>query len=437
MECKLLDERVHTDDQASLTAIIFRAAVDLIRDNWPSSFFLPEPRMSKPELAPSEYSWWGVLALALAAFIFNTTEFVPVALLSAIGNSLHMRPTDVGLMLTIYAWTVAVVSLPLTVLTRAVERRKLLTGVLLLFIVSHIVTSVAWNFPLLIIGRSGIACAHAIFWSISVSLVVRLAPPPKKSQALGLLAMGTSIAMVAGIPLGRVIGETMGWRVTFLVIACAAAIVLLMLRATLPELASQQSGSLRSLPTLFRKPTLVLLYLVTILVVSAHFTSYTYIEPFIQGVNHASASRITYILILFGSAGIPAAICFNRIFPHQPEHFLLASVITLSSCLLVLFPCALGIVTLSVHVVVWGGAIVCFGLAMQAWVLKLAPDATDLAVSIYSGLYNVGIGGGALLGNHIAGDFGLPWIGTFGGLVGGFGVGIGWLAMKKHPTRAG
>lgn len=386
--------------------------------------------MSKPEQAPSEHAWWGVLALALSAFIFNTTEFVPVALLSAIGDSLHMQATSVGLMLTIYAWTVAVVSLPLTVLTRAVERRKLLVWVLVLFIVSHIVTSVAWNFPVLIIGRSGIACAHAIFWSISVSLVVRLAPPPKKSQALGLLAMGTSIAMVAGIPLGRVIGETLGWRVTFLVIAGAAGVVLLMLRVTLPELQSQQSGSLRNLPTLFRRPTLALLYLLTILVVSAHFTSYTYIEPFVQSVNHASQNRITYILILFGSAGIPAAVCFNRIFPERPGRFLLSSVIALASCLLVLFPCALGIVTLSVHTVIWGGAIVCFGLAMQAWVLKLAPDATDLAVSIYSGLYNVGIGAGALLGNHIAGAFGLPWTGTFGGLVGGLGVGICWLALR-------
>lgn len=392
--------------------------------------------MSKSEPTPSEHSWWGVLALALSAFIFNTTEFVPVALLSAIGDSLHMQATNVGLMLTIYAWTVAVVSLPLTVLTRAVERRKLLIGVFVLFIASHFVTAVAWNFPALIAGRLGIACAHAIFWSISVSLVVRIAPPPKKGQALGLLAMGTSIAMVAGIPLGRVIGETLGWRVTFLAIAGAAALVLLMLRATLPEVQSQQSGSLRNLPTLFRKPMLALLYLITILVISAHFTSYTYIEPFIQSVNHASESRITYILVLFGSAGIPAAIFFNRIFPRHPKQFLLASIVTLASCLLVLFPCALGIVTLSVHTVIWGASIVCFGLAMQAWILKLAPDATDLAVSIYSGLYNVGIGAGALLGNHIARDFGLPWTGTFGGLVGGIGVGVCWLAlrMKQKAT---
>lgn len=388
--------------------------------------------MSTPEPDSSRRSWWGVLVLALSAFIFNTTEFVPVALLNAIGASLNMKPTDVGLMLTIYAWTVAVASLPLTLLTRNVERRKLLTGIFVLFIASHLVTGVAWNFTVLMAGRIGIAFAHAIFWSISVSLVVRLAPAQNKSRALGMLGMGTSIAMVAGIPLGRVIGETLGWRQTFLVIAGAATVALLMLRVTLPTLESQHAGSFRSLPVLFRKPMLVSLYLITILVVTAHFTSYTYIEPFIHHVGNQSSERITYILILFGSAGIPAAIGFNRIYPKQPGEFLQASVVAVCACLLVLFPCALSIVTLSVHTVIWGGAIVCFGLAMQAWVLKLAPEAADLAVSIYSGLYNVGIGAGALLGNQIANGFGVAWTGTFGGVVGGLGALLCWLALRMY-----
>ncbi|WP_321782305.1 sugar transporter [Burkholderia pyrrocinia] len=392
--------------------------------------------MATPDAVSSKHAWRGVVALALTAFIFNTTEFVPVALLSAIGDSLHMQPTDVGLMLTIYAWAVAVVSLPLTLVTRHVERRKLLVGALLVFIVSHIVTGVAWNFAVLMVGRLGIACAHAVFWSISVPLAVRLAPSDRKSRALGMLAMGSSIAMVAGIPLGRVIGEAFGWRVTFLIISGAAGVALLLLRATLPELPSQGAGSLSSIGVFLRKPALVALYAITVLVVSAHFTSYTYIEPFVQSVNHASSSRITYVLILFGIAGMPAAICFNRVYPHEPDKFLLASIVALSGCLLILFPCALNIVTLSVHTLVWGGAIVCFGLAMQAWVLKLAPEATDLAVSIFSGLYNVGIGAGALLGNHIAGDFGLPWVGTFGGVVGAFAVGLAWLALRLHAKRA-
>lgn len=92
-----------------------------------------------------------------------------------------------------------------------------------------------------------------IFWSIPVSLVVRLAPPDEKSRALGLLATGTSLAKVAAIPIGRMIGESLGWRIAFQVIAVAAVVVLLMLRFILPNLEREQAGSLCSLP--FRSKT--------------------------------------------------------------------------------------------------------------------------------------------------------------------------------------
>ena len=379
--------------------------------------------------------WWGVLALTCSAFVFNTTEFVPVGLLGAIGKSLDMEPTNVGLMLTIYAWTVALASMPLMLLVRHVERRKLLMRVLILFIVSHVVTGVAPNFTILVIGRIGIAFAHAIFWSVSVAMVVRLVPPADKSRALGFLSVGTSIAMVAGIPIGRVIGEALGWRTTFQIIACAALVVMAALWMTLPLLPSERAGSLRSLPGLLKTPMLMVLYGVTVLTVTAHFAVYTYLEPFAHLVNHASDNRITYLLVLFGVAGIPAAICFNRFYPQQPRQFLLTTVALVAACLLLLFPFALTIGTLSLHILLWGGLIISFGLAMQAQVLELAPDATDLAVSLFSGLYNVGIGAGALLGNYVAHNFGLAWTGTFGGLVGATSAAFCWLALTISKRR--
>ena len=366
--------------------------------------------------------WICVITLTFAAFIFNTTEFIPVALLSDIGHSFNMPATDVGIMITIYAWVVALISLPMMLMTKNIERRFLLIALFVVFIACHMLSYFAWNFNMLIASRIGIAFSHALFWSITASLAVRIAPKGKEFQALGLLATGTALAMVLGIPFGRMIGEAYGWRNTFALIAIGAALVCLTLAKMLPKLPSINSGSFKSIAILFKRPSLMLVFALTIIMISAQFTAYSYIEPFTLNIAHFSSTQTTILLLIYGAAGFLGSYLFGKFGAHYPKVAIPLSSLCLAISMLLLLPLAQDLISLNMLSLLWGMGIIGLSLALQAKTLNLASDATDVAMAIYSGLYNVGIGGGALLGGWVTTHYGLSHIGLVGGLVAVFGM---------------
>ncbi|EBV5781658.1 sugar transporter [Salmonella enterica subsp. enterica serovar Rubislaw] len=379
-------------------------------------------------------AWLRVVTLAIAAFIFNTTEFVPVGLLSDIAESFHMQTAQVGIMLTIYAWVVAVMSLPFMHLTSQMERRKLLICLFVLFIASHVLSFLAWNFTVLVISRIGIAFAHAIFWSITASLAIRLAPAGKRAQALSLIATGTALAMVLGLPIGRVVGQYFGWRTTFFAIGMGALITLLCLIKLLPKLPSEHSGSLKSLPLLFRRPALMSLYVLTVVVVTAHYTAYSYIEPFVQNVAGLSANFATVLLLILGGAGIIGSLVFGKLGNRHASSLVSIAIALLVICLLLLLPAANSEAHLAILSIFWGIAIMVIGLGMQVKVLALAPDATDVAMALFSGIFNIGIGAGALVGNQVSLHWSMSAIGYIGAIPACAALVWAVLIFRKWPV---
>ena len=363
-----------------------------------------------------------VFAFSLYAFIFNTTEFVPVALLSDIALSFEMETAIVGLMITVYAWMVFLGSLPLMLLTAKVERKKLLFSIFSLFIISHILSVVAWNFWVLLISRIGIALAHAIFWSITASLVIRVAPRDKKQQALGLLALGSSLAMILGLPLGRMIGQVLDWRSTFTVIGVIATLVMLLMWKLLPHLPSKNAGSLASIPVLMKRPLLVGIYLLVMMIISGHFTTYSYIEPFAINISQFVPEIATMMLFIFGLAGVVGSFLFGRLYAKNSRNFIACAMMLVMLPQLLLFPLKHFEIAIFLLVFLWGIGITSLSIALQMRVLQLAPDATDVATAIYSGIYNVGIGAGALFGSIVIHQLGLEYVGLIGG-------GLGFLAL--------
>ncbi|EME3970890.1 sugar transporter [Vibrio fluvialis] len=355
-----------------------------------------------------------VFALGFSAFIFNTTEFVPVGLLTDIAKDFDVPLASAGWMLTIYAWIVASMSLPMMMLTSKMERKTLLLSVFTLFIVSHGFSVIAWNFEMLVASRIGIAFAHAVFWSITASIAIRVAPPGKKTLALSVLATGTSLAMVLGVPLGRIIGQWLGWRVTFGVIGVTALLIMFALFRLLPTLPSLFSGSMKKLPELLRKPTLLGLYLFIFLLFTAHYTAYSYIEPFVKVVGQVSENFTTFLLLLFGGAGILGSVIFGYWGERANTKLLVSNTAVVMLCMVLLLLSANSPWGVSTLLLLWGTALMIVCLAMQVKVLNIDTNASDMIMSMFSGIINLGIGAGALIGAKVIHFSSLEAIGYVG-----------------------
>lgn len=372
-----------------------------------------------------------VMLLAFAAFIFNTTEFIPIALLSDIGTSFSMPIDKVGIMMTVYAWIVALASLPLMLATAKMERKRLLVGVFTLFVASHILSAVATNFGILLIARTGVALAHAIFWSITASLVVRLAAKDKRTKALGLLATGSALATVLGLPIGRLVGQYLSWRASFALIGVLALICLVILWKILPNLPSRNVGNIKSLPDILKNTPLLLVYLMIMLIVTAHFTAYSYIEPFMLNVVNFSANFATWILLMFGLAGIVASMLFGRYYERMERSFLWLAMMAISLGLSTLFLFSDMWALWVINAFLWGIGATTISLVLQIQVLRLAPKATDVAMSLFSGIFNIGIGGGALLGGIVIAQMSLIHIGHVGAVVALLAMLAAWAYTRR------
>ena len=357
-----------------------------------------------------------VLGITIAAFIFNTSEFMPIGLLSDIASNFQQTEAETGIMITAYAWVVAVLSLPLMLMVTKMELKKLLIATITLFCIGQIVSGSAVNFVMLLAGRICVACAHSIFWSIAAPIAVQLVSKEHRSMALSMVATGTSVAMIFGLPLGRMIGLYLGWRMTFMMIAGTAFLTMVYLFFVFPHLTNQSTFSIDELPNLLKNPVLISIYVLTALTATAYYTGYSYIEPFLSQVAHISDHWITMILTIFGVSGLLGSFLFSTFYDQYRFRFIRFSFTALAIALLLLQTATVNFYAMIALCILWGIASMSFNITLQSEVMQCVPiRANAVAMSMYSGIFNLGIGSGTWFGGYVTTHYTIGDIGYAGG----------------------
>ncbi|GAA2696270.1 MFS transporter [Actinoplanes palleronii] len=347
-----------------------------------------------------------LVVLGASAFFYVTAETLPVGLLPQISAGLHVTEAQVGLLLTSYAVVAALSTIPLTALTMRVPRHTLIAATVAIFVVSQAAATFAPTFLVLALSRLICALAHGVFWSVIGPIIARMAPPDQIGRATALTFLGNSLAIVLGVPIGTAVGQWLGWRFAVGMMAVGGAVCVLLLLAVLPKLpplprdmAAGSAERLRNAVLILRDGRVARLCLLTAVLVIGHFAAYTYIAPLVRRDAGLDGAGLSVLLLGYGAVGLLTTFLVGRYVDRNPGQLLLILLGAQAVSVALLAP-VLGTVPTILAALVWGGAFTAIPVFLGAAPMRVAPTARDAASAVYVVAFQIGIGGGAFVGER-------------------------------------
>ena len=374
----------------------------------------------------SPFPYFALVTVAIAIFLSVTTEMLPTGLLPEMSADLHVSESLIGITVSVFAFTVVVSTAPLTALTRRIPRHALVVTVLLVLAVSTVATASAPTYILLVAARIVGGLAHGVFWSVVGAYAAYLVPRDQVGRAVSITLGGGSLAFVLGVPLGTALGHAIGWRASFFVLGILLIIGAGFVYRFLPRVdhlvgaavVGTVTGGITVLDDEFRQSSVprrdhsamavVFVCVITAIIMIGEYCFYTYVAPYLTRAVGLDASALSPALFAFGIAGAISLVIVASVLGRRPRLGLMISlVVLLASVLLLGFVPRVLPVSLPAFFL-WGLAIGILPPLLQTRMLHAAPARIrDTASAFYTTAFNVGIGGGALLGAVLLGTLGL------------------------------
>jgi MFS transporter, DHA1 family, inner membrane transport protein len=337
-----------------------------------------------------------LLALAVAAFCYVTVETVPVGLLSEIATDLDVSPSQVGLLVTGYSVTVAVLTLPLVKLTGNVPRRPLLLALMAVLVAATALSAAAPTYELLFAARVATALSQAVFWGIVAPAAAGMFPVHVRGRVMAVVFTGGSIGPMLGVPAGTWLGQAVNWQTAFLALAGLGMLALLTLLLALPASPVQNEHAGRGTTPDARQFTLVLV--TSTLAVAGFFAAFTYTSTFVTVVAGMSAALLGPLLLARGLADFAGIAAGGALSDRNQRLAVILPVGLLAAAMLAMFGFGTNPWAAAGTIMLTGLAMGALIPALQNRVMEFAPGSTDTASAGNSIAFNIGIALGSSLG---------------------------------------
>ncbi|MFE4691630.1 MFS transporter [Streptomyces sp. NPDC056749] len=357
-----------------------------------------------------------LLALAIGAFGIGTTEFVIMGLLPDVAADFQVSIPTAGFLVTGYALGVVLGAPLMTVLGTRMTRKRMLMLLMGLFIVGNVVSALAPVFGVMLVGRVIASLAHGAFFGIGSVVAADLVAPEKKAGAIAMMFTGLTVANVIGVPLGTFIGQNLGWRVTFFVVAGLGVLGLLGVAKLVPEQPKPQGVRISHELAAFRNVQVLLAMAMTVLGFGGVFAAITYITPMMTDTAGFATSSVTWLLVLFGLGMVGGNLLGGKFADRHLMPMLYVSLGALATVLALFTLTAHNKIAAAVTIVLIGALGFATVPPLQKRVLDQAAGAPTLASAVNIGAFNLGNALSAWLGGIvIAAGFGYTapnWVGA-------------------------
>lgn len=383
------------------------------------------PRNTAEKAIPA---WGAVFTLALGVFALVTAEFLPASLLTPMAADLRVTEGAAGQAVTATASVALATSLLIAAATRRVDRRHVLLAFSILLILSNLLVAFAPSLPVLLAGRVLLGAAIGGFWTMSAAITMKLVPTALVPRALSILFSGVSAATVLAAPVGSYLGDVLGWRAVFLIVAGLGAVTLAVQVATLPSLPPSGSGRLRTLFDVLMRPGVGLGMLAVLLVFTGHFALFTYVRPFLETVTGVGITAVSGILLGFGIANFLGTYLGGAMLERNMRLTLMVMPLVMGVTGLVLAGAGRAPMADAAMVALWG---LCFGgvpVAWSTWLTRIVPDEAESGGGLIVAAVQLAITLGAALGGALF---------DAGGAAGVFAAGGGVLLLATATVALG